>query len=560
MTLEPAPAAVSASRDHDAVVTEPTSGSRAVVNDSASSAVWTMASRVTGFARVIVIGAVFGPTYVANLFHLANQLPWLLFEITVGSLLGSLLVPALMAHIGDDPGAPRDADALGRLASAMTSVVALTFGGIAIVVMLATPLVSRVFALGVPDAVRDDLIGAGTILVLLTAPQLVGYGLTVAGQSIQQAMGQYAWPAAAGMIENVVMIAALVVYAVVFETGTEVVVLDTPRLLVLGLGSSAAVAAHVVLQWWGVRRVGIRLRPTWGFSHPEVRRLLGRAVAAMGTAALNGVRLFVVLIAANSLAGGTAALQLGLNLIGVAVALGAKPVAYAVLPQLALRFGVGDLTGYRDDYERGVGLAALVAVPAAIAALSLGWLLGPALAIGEMSNESGRALLLVTVTLLGGAVIGEALHQLAVAAAYGRDDARSPLLAFVVRLVITVVGVGLALRTGGDLRLGLIVVALSAGDLISSVLLHRWATRGLPRGGSYRLGMSVLRTTGAAAVGFGAAAGLAVLAGTGLDLTALAIPATLVAGGLGAALTLGLRFRLDDEVRTLITQFRGGAA
>ena len=101
---------------------------RSVVSDSASSATWTLASRATGLVRVLAVGAVFGPTYVGNLFHLANQLPWLVFEITVGSLLGSLLVPALMAHIGDDPGAPTDPARLARLAGGLTTVVVVSFG------------------------------------------------------------------------------------------------------------------------------------------------------------------------------------------------------------------------------------------------------------------------------------------------------------------------------------------------------------------------------------------------------------------------------------------------
>ncbi len=546
-----------------ATVTDPSSAGdarRSVVSDSASSATWTLASRATGLVRVLAVGAVFGPTYVGNLFHLANQLPWLVFEITVGSLLGSLLVPALMAHIGDDPGAPSDPARLARLAGGLTTVVVVSFGVVSAAVMALAPLLSRVFALGVPEAVHADLVAAGIPLVLLTAPQLVGYGLTVTAQSIQQAMGRFALPAAAGMAENLIVVGSLVLYAVVFETETEVVQLDSSRVLLLGLGSSAGVAAHVAVQWWGVHRLGLGLRPAWGFNDPEIRGLLRRAVAAMGTASLNGVRLFVLLVAANSLAGGVVALQLGLNLVGVAVALGAKPVAYAVLPRLSLRFRERDLGAYRDDYERGVGLAALIVIPAAAGAALLGWLLGPALAIGEMSESNGRALLIVTVTMVAGAVLGESLHQLAVAACYGRDDARSPLIAFVVRLGITLGFIALAMRFGGEARLGWIVAAMSIGDVLSALVLHGWAVRDLPRTGDYRLGRSVARTLGAVLVGFGPAALLARLVlgsapGRPAELAMLAAAALV-----GAVISFGIRHRLDDEMGTLVGQLRGGAA
>ena len=74
--------------------------------DTMTVAVWTMISRVTGLARVIVIGAVLGPTYFGNSYQLTNVLPNLVFYgFLAGSLLSSLLVPALVRHIDAGDGA-----------------------------------------------------------------------------------------------------------------------------------------------------------------------------------------------------------------------------------------------------------------------------------------------------------------------------------------------------------------------------------------------------------------------------------------------------------------------
>lgn len=535
-------------------------GDRSVVGDSASSAVWTLASRVTGFGRVLLAGAVLGPTFVGNLFQLANQLPWLVFEITVGSLLGSLLVPALMAHIRGTVGGT-DLAAVSRLAGGFATTVSLGFLAVSLGVMALSPLIARLFALGVPDEVHADMVRAAVPLVLLTAPQLVGYGLTVTFQSVQQALGSYALPAAAGIIENVVVIGTLIAYGIVFESNTAIVALDTPRMLVLGLGSSLGVTLHVVVQFIGVSRLGVRVRPTAGWRQPEIRAVMSRAGQALGTAALNGFRILALLILANSVAGGVVALQLGLNLVGVAVALGAKPVAYAVLPRLAVRFRSHDLAGYRNEYERGVGLAALIAIPAAGGAALLGWLVGPALAFGAMASDDGRQLLAVTVTGIAGAVVGETLHQLAVAGSYGREDVRSPLVAFFLRLVFTAAILPAALILDGPARVFVIALAMSFGDVVSGALLHQWVGRPLPRPSAddYRLPRSLLRTLAAAAVGFGTAAVLAagltqVASGRAFELLVIA-----VVGALGLGLTLGLRSRLDDEVSGLMVQLRGGA-
>lgn len=540
-----------------------TAPQRSVAADTASGAIWTLASRITGFVRVVLIGAVLGPSFVGNLFQLANQLPWLVFEITVGSLLGSLLVPALMAHVGDratsaadDDGGPVDVDALSRLAGAFASTVIVGFGLVTLVVMALSPLLARLFAVGVPADVRADLVADALPLILLTAPQLVGYGLTVTAQSIQQAMGSFAFPAGAAIIENVALVVTLTLYAFVFETNTSVAGFDVDRIVLLGVGSSAGVAAHVLLQWWGVRRLGLRLRLSAGWRHPEVRDVLSRALPATGSAALNGVRILGILILANSVAGGVVALQLGLNLIGVAVALGAKPVAYAMLPRLSLLFRSGDLPGYRTAYEQGNGLAGLMILPAAICLGFLGWLIGPALALGAMGTDEGRLLLAVTVTAISGAVAGEALHQLGVAGCYGRNDTRSPFIAFALRLGLTAAFVPFAFLADGAGRIAIIAVVMSVADVLSGLVLHRSAVA-VGRS-SYPLGTSLASSAGASVMGFGVAAAGATVVSSQLTSVS-ALPLAVVSGLLGGALTLVLRNRRDSEVTALLGELRGNA-
>ena len=45
--------------------------------DSATVAGWTLVSRATGLLRVVVIGAVLGPTYFANAFQAGYVVPTL---------------------------------------------------------------------------------------------------------------------------------------------------------------------------------------------------------------------------------------------------------------------------------------------------------------------------------------------------------------------------------------------------------------------------------------------------------------------------------------------------
>ena len=50
---------------------------------------WTLVSRITGLARVAVVGATLGPTFFANIFQATNTVPNLTYNLMAGSLLAA---------------------------------------------------------------------------------------------------------------------------------------------------------------------------------------------------------------------------------------------------------------------------------------------------------------------------------------------------------------------------------------------------------------------------------------------------------------------------------------
>ncbi len=441
-----------------------------LVSDTAASAVWTLASRLTGFARVVLIGAVLGPTYFGNLFQLANQLPWVVFELAIGSLLYALLIPELVTAVADG-----DLESVERIASGFLGVVMMGFSALAVVVAVAAPLIARLFALPLSSTASEaDFLRAALPLVVLTTPQLVGYGMAMTGQAVQQAMGRFALPAAAAIVENTVLIAALGVFALRYGTGVPLNEIRAEHLVLLGGGASLGVFLHAVVQFWGVRRLGIRLRLRPGWSDPAVARILRTAVPSSGTAVLNSVRLLVLMVSANVVPGGVVAFQLALNVLNLPVALGAKPVAYASLPRLSLLHKRGQRAEASRSYGESIAFAGLFLIPAAAAVAAIGRLVAGGLALGEMATDDGRRLVALCLLGVGGAVLGEGLFQITTSASYAFDDPIGPLRGLAVRLCLTLMGMaGAALTLEGPLLLFGFLLAMSAGDVISALLLHR---------------------------------------------------------------------------------------
>jgi putative peptidoglycan lipid II flippase len=117
-----------------------------VASQSASIAGWTVVSRITGFARAVVIAAVLGPTFFGNLFQALNTFPNLVYELVLGSLIASLLVPPLVAAIDDG-----DEDRAGRIADGVLGLTTILFVAAVVVVMAASPILLHALAVGIDD-------------------------------------------------------------------------------------------------------------------------------------------------------------------------------------------------------------------------------------------------------------------------------------------------------------------------------------------------------------------------------------------------------------------------
>jgi putative peptidoglycan lipid II flippase len=467
-----------------------------VVGNAISLSTWATISRITGFARAATIAAVLGPTYLGNTFQATNVLPNLTYEFLTGSLFASLLVPTLVRHV--DLGQTR---ATERLVGGFLGVMIATFALAVGAAILAGPLVLHVLALGVHDrSVADAQSHVGWILMAMLMPQVILYGIAGTGGAVQNAHGRFAVAAAAPALENVGVIATMGTTAVLFGTGATVENVTLRELLVLGLGTTAAVGLHAGAQWWGARRVGITMIPRAGWRDPEVRALVGRAVPSLGYAGLNSLRLFAVLVVANHVRGGIVAFQLALNFFYLPVNAGARPIGIALLPRLSRLYHDREPRRFREELVKGASRAFFLTVPAAVAFVTLARPLADAVSFGQMANGAGVALVAASLASLAPGILGESGFVMATYGSYARHDVRSPFTAMLIRTGVSLAGMVVAflLADGSALLVGL-GLAVSAGNLLSALQLGRRLNSELP-GGSAHLAPALRRAFGASAV------------------------------------------------------------
>jgi len=462
---------------------------------STAVAAWTMVSRVTGFARIALIAAVLGPTYVGSLFVAINFLPNLALQLLAGSLIGSLLIPALTPSIHRGDRRETDAMASGFLGTGLVA-----FSAVAVLAIVAAPVILGVLTIGVGDReVASDQLRSGWLLMALTMPQLPLYGVAIIGAAVMNAHGRFRLAAAAPVAENIGVIATMLAVALVYGTGSDIGSIPTGELLLLGLGSTGAVVLHAGVMLWGARRAGPRMHPRRGWRIPAVRALLRRLTASFGQSGLTSLRFFALLTVANTVPGGVVAFRLVLNFLYLPVQVGAGPVTLTMLPTLSRLHQEGQFQRFRDECTRAVALVCFLTLPAAVAYLVLAGPLAEAMSFGEMAGSSGPGLVAACLAGVALAAVAESAFQLFTSASYARGDARSPFLATAVGTGVTLACLPLAVALDDREALLAIGLALSAGAACSAAFLRRRLDARLPPP-QQPATPSVLRTLAASAV------------------------------------------------------------
>ena len=455
-----------------------TADASALASDSRTVAMWTLVSRITGLGRVAALAAVLGPTFFGNLFQTALMIPYVICELMAGSLITAMLAPHLVRAL-DGEGRL----AAQRLARGFAGVVLPMFAVVALLGMLAAPLLLSLLTLAVDDpVVRAEQRALGWVLLLCLLPQIVLYGVAGIGIAVQHAHRRFAFATAAPVIENVAMVAVLGLTAVWFGIGLDVHHVTLPQVLLLGLGSTLAVGLHAAAQWWGAWRLGIALLPRAGWRDPQVRRIVRMAALSSGSSGLNSIGLLALMVAAGQFPGGAVAFQIANNLFNLPIALCARPIAAAQLPLLSRCFARHALAEFQATYRYSLRLTLFIALPAGLMFLGLPEVVAAAVALGEMRTPEAITLIAASISGLGLGIVSEAAFIVATSASYARHDAASPLHAMAIRLAIVLVGVSLPPSVGHDeITLWHLGLAAAAASACAAGYLHWRLGRALPR-------------------------------------------------------------------------------
>jgi putative peptidoglycan lipid II flippase len=307
----------------------------------------TIAARLLGLVRTLVFAKTVGATCLGTAYTTANLVPNIVYDVVLGGALTSIMVPVLARPAR---AAGRDGEAaqeVGQTSSALlTWTVAILAPVSALIAVTAGPLAGLLAPRNVHGGCAREqqaLVSVTGHLLAIFAPQILFYGLAVVLYGILQAHRRFAAPAIAPLISSLVVITAYLVFDPFGADylGRRLARLPLTAELILAIGTTAGVAALVVVALIPVWRLRIRLRPTFRFPAGIGRRVGG--LAAYGIAALvtqDVASLVVVLLANGRGAGGALVLYgYGWQVFEACYAVLAISIAVSAFPVLSVHEG-----------------------------------------------------------------------------------------------------------------------------------------------------------------------------------------------------------------------------
>jgi putative peptidoglycan lipid II flippase len=457
--------------------TAPESGVGGVARNSAVMAVGTMVSRGTGLLRQVILAAVLGTAAVNDAYTQANTLPNMVYELLLGGVLTSVVVPLLVKAERTDP------DGGEAFIQRLLTMTLALFAGVTAIAVVAAPILTYLVVSNTTRENNPARAHLATSFAYLVLIEILFYALAAVFGAILNSRNSFAAPMWAPVLNNGVVIATAATVLAMHGTATFTLQTITPsEVVVLGTGTTLGIVLQALSLWIPLRRMGFRWKLRWdwrGTGLGETRRLAGWLVLYV---LLSQIGLFVTMQVADS-AGATghasnAIYNNAYLLFMLPHGIVAVSIITAMLPRMS-RAAVDGRTGaLADDLSLGTRLSATVLVPVAAIVLFLGPSIGLLLfgygnTDGAEARAAGTAFAVASVGLLPFAI-----SQIQTFVFYAMRDAKTPTFINAASVAVRVAGgVGVGLTVGPAHRVEALMlvnaVSYSVAMGVGALLLKR---------------------------------------------------------------------------------------
>jgi len=430
----------------------------------------TLVSRVTGLVRDMVYSQAFGAGTLMDAFLVAFKIPNFLRRLTAEGAFSQAFVPVISEYRVQRP----HEDVRGLVAG-MSGTLGVVLFVATVIGVLAAPVLIYLFAPGFRhDGSRFDM---AVEMLRFTFPYLLFISLTALGSGVLNSYGRFGVPAFNSTLMNLIMILFAVVIAPYFANPG----------LVLAIGVFVSGVAQLVAQYPALARLGLLVRPRWGWNHDGVRRI-GRLMlpGIFGSSVAQVSLLLDTVIASFLVTGSIAWMYYADRLVEFPMGVFAIALGTVILPGLSAQHAAKSVERFQATLDWALRLTFVIALPAAVGLFALaGPLTATIFGYGEFNARdvemSSYALMAYALGLMGFSLV-----KVLAPGYFARQDTKTPvkvgMISLGANMAFNVVVVVPAHLAGFVAPHALLALSTGMSAILNSSMLYR----GLRRAGVYR--------------------------------------------------------------------------
>ena len=425
----------------------------------------TMASRVLGVAREMVLAAFFGASggMEMDAFNVAFRVPNLLRDLFAEGAMTAAFVPTFTRTLAID-----GREAAWRLGNLVINALLLITGLlVAIGIVFAYPI-THAFAPSFAET-RGKL-ELTTQLTRIMLPFLATLALAAAMMGMLNSLRRFFIPALSPAMFNVATILCAFLLVPILPR------LGVPAIVAIAIGTIAGGLGQIALQWPVLRKEGFRYRPILDFKDPgllEVLRLMGPGTLGLAAVQIN---VFVnTYLATSQEQGSVSWLNYAFRLMYLPIGLFGVSIATAALPDIARRAADGDSPGMQRTISSALRMMLMLNVPATVGLIALAHpIVALLLQRGHFTphdtDATAAALLFYAPGLLGYSAV-----KIASPSFYSLGDSRTPVTVSVIAVLTNLTINLLLVRVMGyrGLALGTALAAMFNAGMLLWLLRRR---------------------------------------------------------------------------------------
>ncbi len=353
----------------------------------------TLFSRITGLLRLIVLAYAIGGSKLADAFNLANNTPNMVHDLVLGGIMAATFVPVLIERMSKC-----SENEIRESISAIVSLSIIILVAATVIFEFLAPEIINLYTFGAKVNPQERSIAVE--LLRFFAPQVLCYGFFGVIASLLATRDKFEIVGIAPATNNIVGIVILLVFSFITKkTGIENLSLSSIQLILLGVGTTVAVASQILILLPYLKRERFRFRFSVNYKDPAIRMIISLSSWTLGFVIANQLAVFFIMaLEVRSGVGGVSAYTYAFTFFQLPFGVIAVSIVNVITPDFARFYSARNPRQFANRFSLGSRQVMALVIPATVGYLILARpIVGILIGHGQ---ESSTAVHLTAATLV----------------------------------------------------------------------------------------------------------------------------------------------------------------